>query len=57
MLQQKLTLSAEQEVVREHSRAARAMNNQDTPLSVCTILRDEEVYNPIAPDEVGMRLC
>ena len=47
-----MTLSAEQEVIREHGRAARAMSNHDTPLSVCTILRDEEIYNPIADEEV-----
>ena len=46
--QQKLVLSTEQETLRVHGRAARAMvNNQTPPLSVCSILRDEEIYNPI----------
>lgn len=43
--QEKLILSIEQEILREHGRAARALANQGTPLSVCTILRDEEIYN------------
>ncbi|XP_053400907.1 ankyrin repeat domain-containing protein 12-like isoform X2 [Mercenaria mercenaria] len=42
---EKLILSIEQEILREHGRAARAIANQGTPLSVCTILRDEEIYN------------
>lgn len=42
---EKLILSIEQEILREHGRAARALANQGTPLSVCTILRDEEIYN------------
>ncbi|KAK3586736.1 hypothetical protein CHS0354_014767 [Potamilus streckersoni] len=42
---EKLRLSVEQEIVREHGRAARALVNQIIPLSVCTILRDEEIYN------------
>ena len=43
-------LSMEQETLRVHGRAARAMVNQQTPLSVCTILRDEEIYNTIESD-------
>ncbi|KAL3859903.1 hypothetical protein ACJMK2_010087 [Sinanodonta woodiana] len=42
---EKLRLSVEQEILREHGRAARALVNQIIPLSVCTILRDEEIYN------------
>lgn len=38
-------LSIEQEILREHARAARAMANQTLPFSVCTILREEEIYN------------
>nr|KAG5712711.1 hypothetical protein BaRGS_029766 [Batillaria attramentaria] len=43
--QEKLMLSIEQEILREHVRAARAMANQSQPLSVCTILCEEEIYN------------
>ncbi|GFN79201.1 ankyrin repeat domain-containing protein [Plakobranchus ocellatus] len=42
---EKLMLSIEQEILREHGRAARAMANQRLPFSVCTILREEEIYN------------
>lgn len=42
---EKLILSIEQEILREHARAARAVASQGTPLSACTILRDEEIYN------------
>jgi len=44
-LQEKLILSREQEILREHGRWERAIANHGTPLSVCTILRDEEIYN------------
>ena len=47
--QEKLILSIEQEILRVHGRAARAMANQSIPLSVCAILRDEDIYNPIDP--------
>jgi hypothetical protein len=50
IFQEKLCLSIEQEVLRVHGRAARASANQTTPLSMCTILRDEEIYNTIDPD-------
>ncbi|CAN7978154.1 unnamed protein product, partial [Ixodes persulcatus] len=40
----KLVLSAEQEILRVHGRAARAIQNQAVPLSACSILRDEEIY-------------
>ena len=36
-----------QEILRVHGRAARALANQSLPFSVCTILKDEEIYNPI----------
>ncbi|KAL4235180.1 ankyrin repeat [Mactra antiquata] len=42
---EKLILSIEQEILRVHGRAACALANQGTPLSVCAILRDEEIYN------------
>merc|ERR1712228_1125176 len=44
---EKLVLAVEQEILRVHGRAARALANQSLPYSVCTILRDEEVYNII----------
>ena len=40
---EKLVLAVEQEILRVHGRAARALANQSLPYSVCTILRDEEV--------------
>lgn len=45
-----MRLSIEQEVLRVHGRAARALANQTTPLSMCAILRDEEIYNMIDPE-------
>ena len=38
-------LAIEQEILREHTRAARAVANLNQPLSVCTILCEEEIYN------------
>ncbi|XP_011311574.1 dentin sialophosphoprotein isoform X2 [Fopius arisanus] len=48
---EKLVLSVEQEILRVHGRAARALANQILPFSVCTILKDEEVYNVITPEQ------
>lgn len=48
---EKLVLSVEQEILRVHGRAARALANQSVPFSACTILRDEEVYNLITPEQ------
>lgn len=48
---EKLVLSVEQEILRVHSRAARALANQSVPFSACTILKDEEVYNVITPEQ------
>jgi len=48
---EKLVLAVEQEILRVHGRAARALANQSLPYSVCTILRDEEVYTPIDPHQ------
>ena len=44
-------LSVEQEILRVHGRAARALANQGTPLSFCAILRDENVYNPLEVEQ------
>ncbi len=40
-----------QEILRVHARAARALANQSVPYSVCTILKDEEIYNPIPVEQ------
>nr|XP_029734966.1 ankyrin repeat domain-containing protein 12-like isoform X3 [Aedes albopictus] len=48
---EKLVLSVEQEILRVHGRAARALANQSVPFSVCTILKDAEVYNIITPEQ------
>lgn len=48
---EKLVLSVEQEILRVHGRAARALANQSLPFSVCTILKDEEVYNMLTPEQ------
>lgn len=48
---EKLVLSVEQEILRVHGRAARALANQSVPFSACTILKDEEVYNIITPEQ------
>jgi len=48
---EKLVLAVEQEILRVHSRAARALANQSLPYSVCTILRDKEIYTPIDPNQ------
>jgi hypothetical protein len=48
---EKLVLSVEQEILRVHGRAARALSNQTLPFSVCTILKDEEVYNLLTPEQ------
>lgn len=42
----------EQERIREHGRAARAMANQNLPLSVCTILKNEEIYHAMDAEQV-----
>ncbi|CAO1361983.1 unnamed protein product [Diamesa serratosioi] len=48
---EKLVLSKEQEILRAHGKAAQMMANQVQPFSVCTILKDEEVYNIITPEQ------
>uniref|UniRef100_A0A034W959 Ankyrin repeat domain-containing protein 11 n=1 Tax=Bactrocera dorsalis TaxID=27457 RepID=A0A034W959_BACDO len=42
---EKLCLNVEQEMIRVHSKAARNISCQPVPYSVCTLLKDEEVYN------------
>ena len=37
----------EQEILRVHGRAARALANQSLPFSFCTYIRDAEIYTPI----------
>ncbi|XP_023244960.1 uncharacterized transmembrane protein DDB_G0289901 [Copidosoma floridanum] len=48
---EKLVLSVEQEILRVHGKAARALANQSLPFSACTFLKDEEVYNVITPEQ------
>ncbi|VVC44846.1 Hypothetical protein CINCED_3A001916 [Cinara cedri] len=48
---EKLVLSVEQEILRVHGRAARALANQLLPFSACTILKDDEVYNIMTPEQ------
>ncbi|XP_072169393.1 uncharacterized protein [Diadema setosum] len=51
---EKLMLAAEQDMVRCHGRAARALVNQTIPFSVCMVLKDLEVYNmpdPLPPED------
>lgn len=47
---EKLVLSKEQEILRVHCKAAQMIASQSTPFSVCSILKDEEVYNIITPE-------
>ncbi|CAG9799312.1 unnamed protein product [Chironomus riparius] len=48
---EKLVLSKEQEILRVHCKAAQMIANQSQPFSVCTMLKDEEVYNIITPEQ------
>lgn len=47
---EKLCLNVEQEIIRVHSKAARNLSCQAFPFSVCTLIKDEEVYNIIMPE-------
>lgn len=47
---EKLTLAAEQEIVRVYSQAAMAAANQSEPLSACTMLMHQEIYNSMDAD-------
>ena len=42
----------EQEIVRVHGRAARALANQSLPFSVCSVLREEDIYNSFDAEQV-----
>jgi ankyrin repeat domain-containing protein 11/12 len=48
---EKMVLSKEQEILRVHCKAAQMIANQSQPFSVCTILKDEEVYSMITPEQ------
>jgi hypothetical protein len=45
LVEKKLVWCVEQEILRVHGRAARALHNQTLTVSVCTMLKDEEVIN------------
>ena len=55
LLQEKLIVSCEQEILRVHCRAARTIANQAVPFSACTMLLDSEVYNMPLESQVGDR--
>ncbi|XP_063366048.1 ankyrin repeat domain-containing protein 12-like [Cydia amplana] len=48
---EKLVLAVEQEILRVHGRAERAVSNQSMPYSVCTILRGKEIYTEVPPEQ------
>lgn len=48
---EKLCLNVEQEIIRIHSKAARSMSCQSLALSVCTYIKEEEVYNMLTPEQ------
>ncbi|XP_017071565.1 ankyrin repeat domain-containing protein 11 [Drosophila eugracilis] len=48
---EKLCMNVEQEIIRVHSKAARSISGQPAPYSVCTYLKDDEVYNLITPEQ------
>lgn len=48
---EKLGLCVEQEILRVHAKAARSLANQSVPYSACTMLKDEEIYNVITPEQ------
>lgn len=45
-------MSIEQEILRVHGRAARALANQPLPFSACSILKDVDVYNLMTPEQI-----
>ena len=47
--QERLMLSVEQEILRVHGQAARALANQSVPLSLCAIMCDEAHSKPLEP--------
>ncbi|KAH8257042.1 hypothetical protein KR038_001761 [Drosophila bunnanda] len=48
---EKLCMNVEQEIIRVHSKAARSISGQSAPYSVCTYLKDDEVYNLFTPEQ------
>ncbi|KAA0202448.1 hypothetical protein HAZT_HAZT001221 [Hyalella azteca] len=48
---EKMALCVEQEILRVHGRRAAALANQMLPFSACNILRDQEVYNVLTPEQ------
>lgn len=48
---EKLSLNVEQEILRVHTKAARSISYQPAPYSVCTLIKDEEIYNLITPEQ------
>jgi len=46
-----MVLSVEQKILRVHGRVAHVLTNQPLPFSVCTILKDDEVYNIVTPEQ------
>ncbi|XP_075161043.1 uncharacterized protein LOC142233862 [Haematobia irritans] len=48
---EKLCLNVEQEILRIHSKAARTMACQLLPLSVCSYMKDDEVYNILTHEQ------
>lgn len=57
LLQEKLIVSCEQEILRVHCRAARTIANQAVPFSACTMLLDSEVYNMPLESQVRGHAC
>lgn len=47
---EKLTLAAEQEIVRVYNQAAMDAAHQDEPFSACTMLKHQEIYNYLDSD-------
>ena len=47
---EKLTLAAEQEIMRVYNQAALAAANQEEPFSACTMLKHQEIYNYLDSD-------
>lgn len=48
---EKLVLAVEQEILRVHGRAARALANQSLPFGACSMLKHEEVYTLTTPEQ------
>ena len=44
----------EPEVLRCYTRAARAAANQPVPLSACSVLKDQEIYNMLSPAQMDI---